>query len=142
MHNKLCIMHMDWPSLLRQRRDLCKLTQTELAVRAGVSLPSIQNMEAGRANPSLRTLEKVFSIIGVKIEFTVEDKVKEFSDAPPPAPPIISQVDSAEVDQKIDFSRAIKEVSSELSGLTKGSALERASKLVKIFEKLADSKKS
>lgn len=105
-------------------------------------MPSIQNMEAGRANPSLRTLEKVFSIIGVKIEFTVEDKVKEFSDAPPPAPPIISQVDSAEVDQKIDFSRAIKEVSSELSGLTKGSALERASKLVKIFEKLADSKKS
>lgn len=127
---------MEWSTLLRQRRELCKLTQTELAVRAGVSLPSIQNMEAGRANPSLKTLEKVFSIVGIRIEFQVQDPKPAVEKEEARA----STLEETEPNQAMDLNRVIKDVSNELAGLTKGTALERAGKLVKIFEKLTEKK--
>lgn len=130
---------MEWSTLLRQRRELCKLTQTELAVRAGVSLPSIQNMEAGRANPSLKTLEKVFSIVGIRIEFHAE----EHPVVAPPAPAASAKkvIDEAEPSQALDLGKVLKDVSGELAELTKGTALERAGKLVKLFEKMTEKKK-
>ena len=124
---------MKWSALIRQRRENLKLPQMELAVQAGVSLPSIQNMEAGRAKPSLKTLEKVLQCLGMELEFRV---VNEKATA---ALPDESLEDSKE--ESGDLGDLIMDVGSDLTELTKGSAMERAGKLVKIFEKIADSRK-
>ena len=58
---------MDSPSIIRDARTLQGLTQTELAYRSGVSLPTVQNMEAGRANPSLSTLNAVLGALGLEL---------------------------------------------------------------------------
>ena len=47
------------------RRDL-GLTQTEAAVLAGVSLATVQNIEAGRANPSVGTLGRILGALGME----------------------------------------------------------------------------
>ena len=43
------------------------LTQGELAARAGVSLATIQAMEAGRANPALGTMERILGVLGMEL---------------------------------------------------------------------------
>ncbi len=48
----------------RTRREL-GLTQVALSAEAGVSLATVQNVEAGTANPSLATLGKLFSALGL-----------------------------------------------------------------------------
>jgi len=58
---------MDSASLLRESRTLQGLTQTELAHRSGVSLPTVQNLEAGRANPTLATLQAVLNALGLEL---------------------------------------------------------------------------
>lgn len=59
---------MDMSKSIREERGRLGLTQSELAHRAGVSLPTIQNIEAGRANPSLATLNAVLDALGLRLE--------------------------------------------------------------------------
>lgn len=58
-------------ALLRQRRLDLGLTQPQLAQRAGLSLPAIQQIESGRGNPGLRTLLSLFSVLGIDAEVQV-----------------------------------------------------------------------
>jgi DNA-binding XRE family transcriptional regulator len=44
------------------------MSQGELAHRAHTSLATIQSIEAGRANPSLTTLERVIHVLGLRLE--------------------------------------------------------------------------
>jgi len=53
---------------IRHTRRSLGISQTDLAVRAGVSLATLQNLEAGRANPSLSTLEKLLEPLGLGLE--------------------------------------------------------------------------
>jgi transcriptional regulator with XRE-family HTH domain len=48
-----------------------RFTQGILAQRAGVSLPTIQNIEAGRANPSILVLEKILGVLGASLEVRI-----------------------------------------------------------------------
>jgi len=50
----------------RTRREL-GLTQATLSAEAGVSLATVQNVEAGTANPSLATLEKLLGALGLRL---------------------------------------------------------------------------
>lgn len=59
---------MDMSKSIREERGRLGLTQSELAHGAGVSLPTIQNIEAGRANPSLATLNAVLDALGLRLE--------------------------------------------------------------------------
>lgn len=52
---------------IRPARELLGLTQTELAHRSGLSLPTIQNLEAGRANPTQATLDAVLGVLGLEV---------------------------------------------------------------------------
>lgn len=54
-------------SLIKQARMLLGYTQTELAYRSGTSLPTIQTIEAGKANPSIDILERIAVILGLKL---------------------------------------------------------------------------
>lgn len=120
MHNILC---MNWPELIRHRREACGLTQTELAVQAGVSLPSIQKMEAGRANPSLKTLRAVFKVVGVELVFKIEDRQDSLKNQKSKAPSLL------------------EEVAGDFSELTSGSARSRVNRLFKLLDKVTDPKR-
>lgn len=60
------IFTSDW---IRQRRQALGLTQTQLAVKANMSLPTLQNLEAGKGNPSWDILTKLCQSLGYSIHF-------------------------------------------------------------------------
>ena len=53
---------------LKQLRNEFKLSQVELAQESGVSLPTIQKIESGQANPTLDVMEKIFSVLGLQLQ--------------------------------------------------------------------------
>jgi transcriptional regulator with XRE-family HTH domain len=59
---------MNYSMVIREERLQQGLTQSELAHRSGVSLPTVHNMEAGRANPSLLTLTAVLGALGLELK--------------------------------------------------------------------------
>ncbi len=63
---------------IREARHALGLSQTALAVRAGVSLATLQNIEADRANPSVSTLEKLLGPLGLGL--TVEPRQADWDD--------------------------------------------------------------
>ncbi len=58
---------MELPSLLKLQREKLGLTQAQISQLSGVSLPTIQLIEAGRGNPSLRVLEPLLKSVGLKL---------------------------------------------------------------------------
>lgn len=65
------------PEILRDARKSMGWTQVQLAARAGVSLPTIQNIEAGKGNPSWDVLEKLFEALG--LEWGIKAKMADWS---------------------------------------------------------------
>ena len=53
--------------MLKTRRQLLGLSQSALGHAAGVSLPTIQNIEAGKANPGVDTLDALFKVLGLEL---------------------------------------------------------------------------
>lgn len=53
---------------IRERRKLLKKTQEDIAEISGVCLRSIINIETGRGNPSIDSIYKVLSILGLSFE--------------------------------------------------------------------------
>lgn len=62
---------MDLISTVKERRERLKITQADLAEMAGVSLATVKDIERGKGNPSLRTLEKILSVLGLEMNFEV-----------------------------------------------------------------------
>jgi transcriptional regulator with XRE-family HTH domain len=52
---------------IKSRRDLKGWSQSKLAIESDCSLATLQNIEAGRANPEIETLERILSSLGQKI---------------------------------------------------------------------------
>ena len=44
------------------------MTQAGLAARAGVSLATVQNLEAGRANPAFETVGRILACLAMRLE--------------------------------------------------------------------------
>jgi transcriptional regulator with XRE-family HTH domain len=59
---------MNISRILRQARLQKKLSQMEVARRSHISLATIQNIEAGRANPEWDTLSALLKALSLKIE--------------------------------------------------------------------------
>lgn len=53
---------------IRETRCSLGISQAALAVRAGVSLATLQNIEADRANPSLSILERLLAPLGLDLD--------------------------------------------------------------------------
>lgn len=58
---------MDYAALIRNARRAMGWSQVKLAQVSEVSLPSIQNIEAGRANPSLSTLKALLAALDLEV---------------------------------------------------------------------------
>lgn len=63
---------------VKQAREFCGLTQTELARRAGVSQPAIAQIEASRTNPSPRLLEAIAFQTGFPLSFFRRESLLSF----------------------------------------------------------------
>ncbi len=63
--------------LVRELRELKKLSQGELAARVGTKQPAIARLESGRVVPKLDLLDKVARALGTRLAVRfVEEKVK------------------------------------------------------------------
>src|SRR5437868_5975395 len=69
MYNIIC---MNLPDCIRSTRQILGYSQVELAALSGVSLPTLQNIEAGKGNPSLDTINLLFKSLELRLTHTVE----------------------------------------------------------------------
>lgn len=75
----------DAASLLREARRRSHLTQTEVARRAGVAQSVISAYEAGRREPSVRTLARLIEATGYELVLDLvgsRDQVRNLPDSP------------------------------------------------------------
>ena len=63
---------MKLSEILRERRTLLRLTQTDLADITGLSVRTISDIEKGKGNPSLSSIEKVATVLGMDIIVVVK----------------------------------------------------------------------
>lgn len=52
---------------LKARREMLKVTQETLADLSGVSLRALKQFESGKGNPTLETLSKLASALGMEV---------------------------------------------------------------------------
>lgn len=61
--------------VIKTRRAKLKLSQVDLAEMSGVSLATVKDIERGKANPSLRTVEKLIDVLGLEISYHLRQTV-------------------------------------------------------------------
>ena len=57
------------PGALKAMRRMSRLTQAEFAKHRGVSLPTLKQIESGKGNPKVETINKVAEIFGLQLGF-------------------------------------------------------------------------
>ena len=63
----------DMGKSLRKRREMLGLLQPQLGAIAGISTRTIQLIEAGKANPSLKTILQLTDALGLDIQLAVKE---------------------------------------------------------------------
>ena len=66
-------MHNTMGGLIRERRIILGLTQQELADYAGMSLRMLVALENDKANPSLKILESLASVLGMEVTLKLKE---------------------------------------------------------------------
>ena len=61
---------MDISTILKERRAVLHISQQELSEMSGVSLATIKDLERGLGNPSLKTLERIATVLGLEVSLT------------------------------------------------------------------------
>lgn len=64
---------MDISAILKERRIALKITQQELSEISGVSIATIKDIERGKGNPSLKTLEQIGIVLGLEICMKIKE---------------------------------------------------------------------
>lgn len=64
---------MSSAALLRNARHAARLSQADLARRAGTSQPAVARYESGAASPSVRTLERLLHSAGFRLNLETEE---------------------------------------------------------------------
>lgn len=66
---------MDLKEVMKSRRKTLSISQLDLAEMAEVSLATIKDIERGKGNPSLATVNKIIEILGMEMIFQVRQTV-------------------------------------------------------------------
>lgn len=53
--------------IIKTRRLKLKLSQVDLAEMSEVSLATVKDIERGKGNPSIRTVEKLLGVLGLEL---------------------------------------------------------------------------
>lgn len=75
MQQKYNIMSMSVQEVMKERRKKLGITQQDLAEMAEVGISTIKQIESGKGNPSLGTVEKIMEVLGMEIKFDVRRTV-------------------------------------------------------------------
>ncbi len=75
MQQKYNIMSMSVQEVMKERRKKLGITQQDLAEMAEVGISTIKQIESGKGNPSLGTVEKIMEVLGMEIKFEVRKTV-------------------------------------------------------------------
>ena len=60
---------------IKERRSQLKISQSDLAEMANVSLATVKNIERGKGNPSLQTVEKILAVLGMEMTYQLRQTV-------------------------------------------------------------------
>ncbi|HBB91371.1 MAG: transcriptional regulator [Bacteroidetes bacterium GWF2_49_14] len=55
----------------KERREMMRVTQETLAELAGVGLRTLKQLESGKGNPTLETLQKLADVLGMEISLQI-----------------------------------------------------------------------
>ena len=58
---------------LKKRRFRLQVTQETLALLTGVSLRTIKQLEAGKGNPTLETIQKLALVLGLELQLEIKN---------------------------------------------------------------------
>lgn len=57
---------------IRKRRDSLKLKQEDLAEMSGTTSRTLHEIEAGKGNPSLKTMNKIIDVLGLELVLQIK----------------------------------------------------------------------
>jgi transcriptional regulator with XRE-family HTH domain len=57
---------------IKERRDTLGITQPDLAEMADISVNTLYKIETGKANPTLKVLNKIADIVGMELTLAVK----------------------------------------------------------------------
>ncbi len=60
---------------MKQRREILFLTQQYLAEMAQVGLATIKDIERGKGNPALNTIQKILDVLGIELDYRVRKTI-------------------------------------------------------------------
>ncbi len=66
---------MDLKDTLKERRSQLNISQSDLAEMADVSLATVKDIERGKGNPSILTVEKLLAVLGMEIIYQLRNTV-------------------------------------------------------------------
>lgn len=70
-------MHfMEIIKTIKERREVLQVTQETLAELSGVGLRTLKQLESGKGNPTLLTLQKVAEVLGMDVCLKVKTIAK------------------------------------------------------------------
>jgi len=58
---------------IKERREMMRVTQETLAELAGVGLRTLKQLESGKGNPTLETLQKLADVLGMEISLQIRN---------------------------------------------------------------------
>lgn len=64
---------IDAGKVIRRRRRSLSIDQRALSEIAGIAVHTLSNIEAGKGNPTVATLERVLSVLGMELRIEVKE---------------------------------------------------------------------
>lgn len=110
--------------IIKMARKNQGLTQLQLAQKASMSLATLQNIEAGRANPELATLQSLLKVLGY--ELTIKPKEINWSLLSSLGLPLMSSQVGGVLPYRSLLVQTLQECTEQLSQITKDSREELA----------------
>ena len=57
---------------LRERREMLKVTQEMLSDLTGLGLRTIKELESGKGNPTLKTVQRIAEVLGLELDIKLK----------------------------------------------------------------------
>lgn len=66
---------MELNEVIKSRRKVLAISQLDLAEMAEVSLATVKDIERGKGNPSLSTVNKLLGVLGLEMDFKIRKTI-------------------------------------------------------------------
>ncbi len=66
---------MELNQVIKSRRKVLAISQLDLAEMAEVSLATVKDIERGKGNPSLSTVNKLLGVLGLEMDFKIRKTI-------------------------------------------------------------------